>query len=156
MGECKTCELVERRDRGEAPAWDAILRSRSWDVAHCYGTSVEGWLVLACRRHVTSIAELTDTEAAELGPLLKLVSTALRDAMGCAKTYVAQFAEHPRHPHVHVHVVPRRADHPDALKGPRIFDALGVSDEDAVPPERMTEIAASLGPFLTGAHVSST
>jgi diadenosine tetraphosphate (Ap4A) HIT family hydrolase len=145
---CRTCELVERRDRGEAPPWDCILRTPSWDVVHCYGTSVPGWLVLVCREHRTAIADLSDAEANELGSLLKQTSIALRDVLGSVKTYAVQFAEHPRHPHVHVHVIPRAADHPDELKGPRIFDQLGVPDEDAVPVARMNELASSITDHL--------
>jgi len=51
MGACRTCELVERRDRGAAPLWDCIFRTPYWDIVHCYGTSLEGWLVLVSREH---------------------------------------------------------------------------------------------------------
>jgi len=111
-------------------------------VVHCYGTSVEGWLVLVCRAHRPALADLTDAEAAELGPLLKRTSTALREHLRAVKTYAVQFAEHPRHPHVHVHVIPRPADLPEEARGPRIFDRLGVPDADAVTEDRMNEIAA--------------
>ncbi len=104
---CTTCELVRRRDAGEAPSWDRIHRTSQWDVVHAFGTAVEGWLVLVVRRHTTAIAELTDKEAAELGPLITGVSRALQDVLDCDKTYVVQFAEHPHHFHVHVHVIPR-------------------------------------------------
>jgi diadenosine tetraphosphate (Ap4A) HIT family hydrolase len=55
---------------------------------------------------------LTPDEAAELGRLLPVVSQALQKAVGCQKTYVVQFAEHPEHPHVHFHVIPITADLP--------------------------------------------
>jgi diadenosine tetraphosphate (Ap4A) HIT family hydrolase len=145
---CRTCELLDRRDRGEAPPWDQIARTPEWDIVHCYGTSVEGWLVVVCRRHIGAIAEMTDAEAAELGPLLKLVSGALHEVLGCEKTYVVQFAEHPQHPHVHFHVIPRHGDHPADLRGPKIFDLLGVAPDQAVPEDRMNEIAADLARSL--------
>jgi diadenosine tetraphosphate (Ap4A) HIT family hydrolase len=113
-------------------------------VVHAFGTSVEGWLVLVVRRHITAVADLTDEEAAALGPLIKDVSRALQATVGCPKTYVVQFAEHRDHPHVHVHVIPRAADLPDALQGPRVFGLLGVSDEQCVPEARMNEIAESV------------
>lgn len=148
MTACRTCELVERRDRDEAPLWDCIHRTARWDVVHCYGTSLEGWLVLVCRRHVGAVADLTDEEAAELGPLIKRVSAALHDTLGCVKTYVAQFAEHPLHPHVHVHVIPRRSDMAHDERGPRIFARLGVTDDLAVPEARMDQIAAGVAAHL--------
>jgi diadenosine tetraphosphate (Ap4A) HIT family hydrolase len=85
--------LVARRDAGHAPPWDLIVRTPNWDIVHADGTSVEGWTVLVARRHLTAVADLTDAEAAELGPLIKHVSRALHETVGCVKTYVVQFAE---------------------------------------------------------------
>lgn len=144
MDQCQACELVDRRDAGLAPAWDAIARSPGWDVAHSFDTSVEGWTVLVLRRHAASIAELTDQEAAELGPLLKAVSQGLVAVTGCEKAYVAQFAESPLHRHVHFHVVPRAADLPEDQRGPRIFARLGRPEGERVSEARMEAIAAAL------------
>ena len=128
--------------------WDRILRTDQWDVVHAFGTSLEGWLVLVVRRHITAVADLTEAEAAELGPLIQRVSAAVQGVTGCAKTYVAQFAEHAQHPHVHIHVIPRSKDLPDELQGPRVFNLLGVSEGDAVPEARMDEIAAAVAARL--------
>ena len=149
MTECRTCELVERRDAGAAPAWDEIVRTPGWDLAHADNSGLEGWMVLVVRRHITAIAELTDAEAQELGPLLKRVSQALHEVIGCVKTYVAQFAESPLHPHVHVHVIPRSGEQADELRGPRIFSQLGVPEERRVPEARMDEIAAAMRAHLS-------
>jgi diadenosine tetraphosphate (Ap4A) HIT family hydrolase len=148
MGDCHTCELVERRDAGGAPPWDAVVRYRNWDVVHAFGTSLDGWLVLVARRHIAALADLTDDEAAELGPLVKAVSVALAAAVGCEKTYLVQFAEAERHRHVHVHVIPRQPDQAPELKGPRIFSRLGVPESDAVTVERMDEIALAVRRLL--------
>ena len=78
VSECRTCELVKRRDDGEAPPWDRIRRTPNWDVVHAFGTSVEGWIVLVVRRHITAVADMTADEAAELGPLVKEVSRAVQ------------------------------------------------------------------------------
>lgn len=151
MTGCRSCELVDRRDAGAAPPWDRILRTPEWDVVHAYGTSIEGWLVLVTRRHVAALADLTDAESAALGPLVVRVSRALRDVVGCVKTYAAQFAEDPAHPHVHVHVIPRSADQPPELCGPRVFSALGGVDEAlCVSEQRRDEIAVRLRELLTG------
>jgi diadenosine tetraphosphate (Ap4A) HIT family hydrolase len=104
--------------------------------------------VLALRRHITTVADLTDKEVSELGFLIRNVSRALEATTGCAKTYVAQFAEHPNHRHVHVHVIPRSADLRDVHRGPRIFDLLGLPDERSVPEARMNEIANQLSTRL--------
>ena len=88
--------------------------------------------------------DLTDSEAGEIGPLIKQVSQALQQVLGCVKTYVAQFAEHPLHPHVHVHVIPRAADQAEDQRGPRVFSQLGIPAELCVSDKRMNDIAADM------------
>lgn len=142
--QCATCELVKRRDEGQAPPWDRIRRTPRWDIVHAFGTSIEGHVVLVVRRHITAVADMTADEAAELGPLIKEVSRSVQEVVGCDKTYVAQFAEHPDHPHVHVHVIPRARDLPHEHRGPRVFGLLGVPEDASVTDARMNDIAQQL------------
>jgi diadenosine tetraphosphate (Ap4A) HIT family hydrolase len=100
--------------------------------------------VLIPRRHVTSIAALTDAEAAVLGPWQVRVSRALQQVMGCEKTYVAQFAEAAGFAHVHFHIVPRPPGLTRDLRGPGIFGLLGAADGEQVTDDRMDEIARGL------------
>ena len=152
MYTCRTCELTKRRDSGEAPSWDAILRTRHWDVAHADDTSLEGWTILVLRRHVESLADINDEEAAELGPLIKSVSRALAEVLACTKTYVAQFAEDPLHHHVHFHVIPKSAHHPEELLGLHVFACLGVPEGERVPEGRMNEIGSAMARGLNVGH----
>ena len=140
MKPCKTCELIARRDAGTAPLWDCIHRTRFWDVVHSYNTALPGWLVLVVRRHIEAIEELTDDEAVELGVLIRRVSVALKKVTGCVKTYVVQFAEMAEHPHVHFHIIPRMANQPKERRSTRVFEYLGVSEEERVSEETMNEI----------------
>jgi diadenosine tetraphosphate (Ap4A) HIT family hydrolase len=141
---CLTCKLVAQRDAGTAPLWDSIYRTLHWDVVHAYNTSLPGWLVLVARRHMVAVDEMTEDEAAALGPLLRHVSLALRASVGCAKTYVMQFAEATDHPHVHFHVVPRMADQPADRRGPAIFGYLGVPDDERVREAEMNRIGGEI------------
>ena len=141
MKMCKSCELISRRNQGTAPLWDCIYRTSLWDVAHCYETSLPGWLVLIVRRHIESLDELTDVEAVELGRLIRRTSAALKEITGCLKTYVLQFAESPQHPHVHFHIIPRMADLPVDRRSTQIFGYLGVPDKELVIEEEMNAIA---------------
>jgi len=145
---CMTCELVARRDRGEAPLWDSIHRAAHWDVVHSYNTSLPGWLVLVARRHIVAIDELDDEEAVELGALLRRTSVALREVVGCAKTYVIQFAEAAEHPHVHFHVISRAADMPLERRSLGVFGYLGVPAAERVSEAQMNEIAARVREVL--------
>lgn len=144
MTACKTCELIARRDAGTAPDWDRILRTPLWDVAHCYETSIPGWLVLVARRHIQSLDELTEAEAGEMGRLLRNISSALKDVTGCLKTYVLQFAESPQHPHVHFHIIPRMPDLPVERRSVRIFTCLGVPEVERVSEAAMNALALKL------------
>jgi diadenosine tetraphosphate (Ap4A) HIT family hydrolase len=146
--DCLTCQLIARRDAGEAPLWDSIYRTAYWDVVHAYNTSLPGWLVLVARRHIEAPDELNEAEALELGALIRRVSQALKTATDCRKTYVMQFAEAAEHPHVHFHITPRMAAQPPEYRGPRIFGYLGVSKADSVSEERMNEIAGKVRNFL--------
>lgn len=145
---CKTCELVNRRNAGEAPLWDSIHRTQFWDIVHSYNTALPGWLVLVARRHIEAIDELTADEAAELGTLLRRVSIALRKVTGCVKTYVIQFAEQADHPHVHFHVVPRMENQPEDRRATKIFGYLGVPEEERVTEASMNDIAAKIRGIL--------
>ncbi|MGO8946883.1 MAG: hypothetical protein ACLQUY_04300 [Ktedonobacterales bacterium] len=48
------------------------------------------------------------------------------------------FAEGEGFHHVHIHVVPRPADLPADLKGPRIFALLAIDEEHAIPAPALT------------------
>jgi diadenosine tetraphosphate (Ap4A) HIT family hydrolase len=140
MNICKSCELIARRDAGNAPLWDSIHRTQYWDVAHCNETTLPGWLVLIVRRHIAAIDELTENEAAELGPLLRYTSIAIKEVTDCVKTYVLQFAENAHHPHVHFHVIPRMVNQPEDRKGPQIFGYLGADQKERTSESVMNSI----------------
>ncbi|GGV13410.1 hypothetical protein GCM10010495_29070 [Kitasatospora herbaricolor] len=142
--DCYSCE----REAGFAglPPRERIAVDEHWRVAHAVGSALPGWLVLLPRRHVTTIGELTDAEAAALGSWQVRLSRALGAVTGCAKTYVAQFAEAEGFAHVHFHIVPRADDHPVELRGPRVFGLLGA--EQPVPEDRMDELALRIGALL--------
>ena len=148
---CKTCEMTARRRLGQAPLWDNIYQTEFWDVVHAYNSALPGWLVLVVQRHIESLDELTEQEAAELGPLIRRVSLSLKSVVGCTKTYVIQFAEARQHPHVHFHIVPRMADQPAERRSAGIMGYLGVSREERISEGRMNEIGAEIR-----SHLSST
>jgi len=140
--------LTTRRRLGKAPLWDCIYQTEFWDVAHAFDTALPGWLVLVLQRHIESLDELTDQEAAELGPLIRRISLSLKTVIGCVKTYVIQFAEHEDHPHVHFHIVPRMADQPADRRSTQVFAYLGVSQEESVSEDRRNEIGARIREYL--------
>lgn len=127
--ECYVCGVNEMSD---PPKSETVVVGQHWRAAHAFGTGLPGWLVVVPRRHVVALSELTLDEAAELGPLLVRLTAALREVVGCEKTYVALFAEAEGFAHVHFHVVPRMADLDPSLRGPKVFQLLGVSDDETL------------------------
>ncbi|MDP9864852.1 MULTISPECIES: HIT family protein [Streptosporangium] len=143
---CYTCDQEAQFDT--LPPRERIAFDDHWRVAHAIGTALPGWLVLVPRRHVTTVAHLSDAEASTLGLWQVRLSRALREATGCVKTYVVQFAELEGFNHVHFHVVPRMRDLPEDLRGPRVFGLMGRTGADGVQADQMDEMAVTLGRLL--------
>ena len=144
--DCYSCNGNADIDR--LPLRERIAVDERWRVAHAFNATLPGWLVLLPRRHVTTIAELTDAEAASLGTWQVRLSRALHVVTGCMKTYVAQFAEAEGFAHVHFHIVPRAADLAHEHRGPRVFALLGTKDRPQVSDAAIEELATKLSAQL--------
>ena len=138
------CLSCRDNDAADLPPRDRVARTAHWRAAHAFDSALPGWLVLVPARHVTALDELAPKEVAELGPLLRDLSAALRAVTGCVKTYVMLLAEADGFEHMHFHVVPRMADQPAELRGPRIFAMLGAPPDRQVPAADMDTIARAL------------
>ena len=141
---CYSCrqEVAERSDR----EW--VWSDDRWRVAHAFDSALRGWLVLLPRRHVEALDELTVEEAAEMGPLLRALTAALREETGCVKTYVLLLAEAEGYAHLHMHVVPRLPDQPTDRRGPRIFGYLSAEPGDRVSVVEQDRLARRLRPRI--------
>lgn len=128
----------------ELPIRERIVQTQNWRVAHAFNTGLPGWLVLVPTAHITALTELSDAAAAELGPMLQGLSEALHQVVGCVKTYVILLAEAEGFSHVHFHVVPRMADQPDELRGPQIFQMLGLPPDQCVPDDEMDRLGRAI------------
>jgi Diadenosine tetraphosphate (Ap4A) hydrolase and other HIT family hydrolases len=148
----RACLPCQNTAAADLPARERILRTRHWRVAHAFTTGLPGWLVLLPTRHITALTELDPDAAAELGPLLRDLSQALREVVGCVKTYIVLLAEAERFSHVHFHVIPRMRDQPEQLRGPGIFGMLGLPPEQCVPDAEMDRIAECLSVALATNH----
>lgn len=142
MTDCFACANNERV--GLLPPREEIIVSGSWRVAHAFGTSLPGWLVVLPARHVRALHELRRDEAAELGEVLHRASHALQEVVGCEKSYFVFFAEAEGFEHLHVHVIPRMAWFTPKERGPGAFTMLGVSPEDEVSEPDRDDLARRL------------
>ena len=120
---------------GSLPPREEIEIRGVWRMAHAFGTSLPGWLVVVPTRHVAALDELEPSEAAQLGDVLYRASKALRAIVGCEKAYFVFFAEQQGFSHLHVHVIPRMEWFTAEQRGPGVFSLLGGSAEDAWLPE---------------------
>jgi diadenosine tetraphosphate (Ap4A) HIT family hydrolase len=140
--DCYACEMNSKI--GTLPPREQIVVDRGWRAAHAFDSSLAGWLVLVPTRHVAALHELTDDEAAAMGDLLVRLSKALRDVVGCEKTYSMLFAEAAGFGHVHFHVVPRMASFQPTQIGPQVFAFLGASPSERISEVEQDELAERL------------
>jgi diadenosine tetraphosphate (Ap4A) HIT family hydrolase len=88
-----------------------IHRSRFWLVEHCIGPLGLGTLIVKPERHVTSVADLSEAEALELGPLLRRASQVVRDLIPAQQVYNCLWSHAGGAPvHIHYVVQPVTAD----------------------------------------------
>ncbi|MGA4839525.1 HIT family protein [Streptomyces sp. G45] len=143
-GACLACGLAD----GSVPLPGGTLaRTAHWTVEHCVGPLGVGTAVVKPLRHVTGVHELTPAEAAELGPLLRRVSAAVRTAVdGCEQVYVCLWSHAGRVPgHVHFVVQPARTADLDrhGAYGPALQTAL-FAEGTPPDPEAVVEACARL------------
>ena len=95
------CELAD----GRRPLPGGLIhRTNHWLVEHCIGPLGLGTLIVKPARHATSVADLTDDEAAELGPLLRLASAVAARLVAAEQVYNCLWSHAGGQP-VHIHYV---------------------------------------------------
>ena len=101
MQGCLACDLAD----GRVPLPGGVIHESShWLVEHCVGPLGVGTLLVKPKRHVTRVAELTEAEAAELGPLLRRTAAVVDRLLEPEQVYTWLFSHAGRQP-VHVHYV---------------------------------------------------
>lgn len=148
--DCLACALAN----GTAPLpGGALLRTPYWTVEHCVGTLGLGTLIVKPLRHITGVHELGVEEGAELGPLLALVTTAVRKVVGeeCEQVYVCLWSHAGRAPgHIHFVVQPARTadiDRHGGAYGPGLQTAMldeGAEQEQSAVEEFCARVRRAL------------
>ncbi len=133
---CLACDLTAGR---QPLPGGRILRTDHWTVEHCIGPLGVGTLIIKPLRHVLRFTELTIDEAAEFGPLLHRVSTAVLAETGADQTYICEWSHADFQPG-HIHFVVQPAwdsqrevyDRPGPFLQAAMFDENEPLGEDAV------------------------
>lgn len=146
------CFSCEQQAAASPPPRENVLRTGHWRVAHAFNSTLSGWLILAPTRHVTSFTQLTPAAADELGGLIRRLGVALEHVTGCVRTYLMQFSEAEGFAHLHLHLVPRLPDHPEDVRGPRVFAYLSDDEARWLPAAERDRVALSLRAALARAR----
>lgn len=110
---CPACHLDEEK---------VLLRQHGFLLqVVAQPTPVRGWLVLTSERHARAWYDLSNEEAAALGPLARRVMNAQRQALQAEHVYALALGDVLEH--FHLHLVPRFADTPAHHRGRAAFDA---------------------------------
>lgn len=143
MDGCIACRLSS----GKMPLpGGLIFRTRYWLVEHCIGPLGLGTLIVKPERHVTSVADLTEDEAAELGPLLRRASSVASALVDADQVYNCLWSHAGGEPvHIHYVVQPVTREQMSALAayGPSLQATMfSIGDTpDLLEVERVSELA---------------
>ena len=136
------CPLCDRLSSPTPPPGGWIHRDDSWAVSAHPGIAVPGWLALQTTRHVATLAELNDGEAASLGGLLREMSRVLQAATGADRTYTYALGEGVRHVHTLLGVPLSPTNSTD--RGSRLLTRILTRDPTLEQPQRRDEVCAAI------------
>ncbi len=135
---CMACQVVAGT---LIPPGGIIYEGEHWLVSHQISPALlRGFLIVKTRRHCEHIAELTDAEAAEFGPIVRNVTRALSDVVSPAKVYVCSFGEAVTH--IHFYVIPRYPDLP--ANGLKTLDEVLRQRQHRCSDDEAAQIAAQV------------
>jgi diadenosine tetraphosphate (Ap4A) HIT family hydrolase len=101
MDGCLSCDLAD----GRIPLPGGVIHETpGWLVEHTVGPLNVGTLIVKPKRHVTRVSELTDEEAAELGPLLRRSAAVVDELVAPEQVYTCLWSHAGGTP-VHIHYV---------------------------------------------------
>lgn len=104
MPPCLACDV----SAGHQPLPGGLIyRTHLWIVEHALGPLGAGTLIVKPARHVTNVGDLTDDEAAELGPLLRDATAIARRLVDADQVYNCLWSHADRQPgHIHYVIQP--------------------------------------------------
>ena len=99
--ECMACQLTagERELVG-----GSIFRTDHRVVEHCIGTLGVGTLILKPLRHIVGLADMSDAEAADLGPLMQRATSIIKALTDADQVYACLWS-HAEWKPGHIHFV---------------------------------------------------
>ncbi len=104
MEKCLACDLSE----GRSPLPGGLIdETQRWRVEHTVGPLSVGTLIVKPKRHVVHVADLTEEEATELGPLMQRTAALVSRLVASEQVYVTLWSHANAVPgHIHWVVQP--------------------------------------------------
>ncbi|MEX0785561.1 MAG: hypothetical protein WD939_02880 [Dehalococcoidia bacterium] len=137
---CLACDLTN--GRRELPG-GRIHATEHWVVEHCVGPLGLGTLIVKPERHCLHVWDMTESEAAELGPLLRRVTMAIGELVDADQVYVGLWSHMNWTPgHIHFVVQPawnrlrEQHERPGPFLQAEMFEA-----NELPPPDEVTAFA---------------
>jgi diadenosine tetraphosphate (Ap4A) HIT family hydrolase len=127
---CIACDLTS--GRVQLPG-GLIYRTTYWRVEHCVGPLGVGTLIVKPARHVVHVADLTESEADELGPLLRRTSSVIGRLAPSSQVYVCLWSHGPAHIHFVVQPVSEDLTSRLGVHGPALQVAMFGSEPGPDP-----------------------
>jgi diadenosine tetraphosphate (Ap4A) HIT family hydrolase len=126
-----------------------IHRTAHWRVEHCIGPLGLGTLIVKPERHVTFVADLSDDEVGELGPLLRRASAVAAQLVESEQVYNCLWSHAggvPVHIHYVVQPVTKQQMQTIGVYGPALQVAMFAGDVALAPADidRVSERARQL------------
>ncbi len=106
-----TCAVCAQHSAVRAAGHVLWTDGRFLVIHHPEPSPLAGWLRLDAVEHVGGVADLSDDDAARFGVLHARLAACMKQALGVDRVYSIAFGESARH--LHMHLVPRRADRDD-------------------------------------------
>ena len=136
---CVACDLAEGR---VLLPGGRIHETERWLVEHCVGPLGVGTLIVKPKRHVVHLWELDDTEARELGLLLRRAAAVVSELTLPHQVYACLWSHHGGTPvHIHFVVQPVTKEQRHRLGGGPYLQA-AMFDADEPPPAAEVEVFA--------------
>ncbi|MFC0471054.1 HIT family protein [Halalkalibacter kiskunsagensis] len=128
MSQCPICEKHETVNE------DVLFENQNWVITHGpLASQLFGYIYIEPKRHVENWTEFTDSELAEIGPLIKKVESALKEVISIDRLYSVTISEAVRH--IHFHLITRETT--SEVKGLPLIEQ--ATQQKVVTEQRISE-----------------
>ncbi len=128
VSQCPICEKHETVNE------DVLFENQNWVITHGpLASQLFGYIYIEPKRHVENWTEFTDSELAEIGPLIKKVESALKEVISIDRLYSVTISEAVRH--IHFHLITRETT--SEVKGLPLIEQ--ATQQKVVTEQRISE-----------------